>query len=223
MHTEKTKIRVRIRKSRTGDPYSDVSFEAPRSMMYSAKQSSFWQKPAVRAGLLIGAAVVALVAAALIAKPFAPKESEVSGPPDTADALPLPAADGAQAARSASEESSSPSSTNFVYQDDEASRPAIEPAAPAISDAEQSAAGQMPAAPPTLEALQAEETPRAAALSDAEGVAADHDFRSAPQTPQPTSPESEPLITGQPNDVFAPEPSVTPGPPAFVNTATRRP
>jgi hypothetical protein len=219
MPKEKTKIRVRIRKSRTGAPYSDISYNAPGSTMFSVNQPTLFQKPAVRAGLLIGAAVIALIAAALIVTPFRSEEAKVTKASDGADTPPLSSTDQSDEQLSTAEDQFPPSSAAFPYGDAELPPPEPEAATSPDTGLEESAAPQTvvqaPNATPSLEALEAEEARKALEEREAEGVSAVREALTMPQTGEPSSPGSEPPSVTQTNDVFAPQPSVTPESPAM--------
>jgi len=216
MPKDKTKIRVRIRKSHTGDPYSEVSYDVPRSIMFSADETSLFHKPAVRTGLLIAAAIIALIAAALIAIPFGPQENDVTVQANGAD-MPLhPAVEqGEEEALSSAEDDILP---------DSAAPPDSDTASPSPSEAESGAdVGadlQSPAAPETamppaddsssLEALETKEAGSALPETEAD----EPEPLTSPQGGEQASQSSEPLTETQPDDVFAPQPSVTPEPPS---------
>lgn len=216
MPKEKTKIRVRIRKSQTGAPYSEVSYNAPRSIMFSGNQTSLFQKPAVRAGLLITAAIIALLAAALIAIPFGPEESDVTAQSNDADTAPPSSVKEGKENLATSEDHGLPSSAAFPYNGAASPQPDSETATPSDADFDAPSAAQTvePTADDrsSLETLEAKEARIALQESEAEGVSDVRDALTLPPTEEPSLPGSEPLSVMQPPDVFAPQPSVTPEP-----------
>lgn len=219
MPKEKTKIRVRIRKSRTGGPYSEVSYNAPHLMMASANQSSLFRKPAVRAGLFIAAAVVALIAAALMVMPIGSQKTEVTAASTSVDLPSTSSADTTGEASATPEELFPPSTAVFLYDDTEAT--AMDPAAQITSETGLggSSAEQMVEQPtsndetPSLEALEAEEARKALQQREAEGISAVREALNVAQGDEASAPGSLSLPVTPPNDVFAPEPSATPQPP----------
>lgn len=216
MPKEKTKIRVRIRKSHTGAPYSEVSYNAPRSIMFSGNQTSLFQKPAIRAGLLIAAAIIALLAAALIAIPFGPEESEVTAESNGADMAP-PSAPEAGEEHVAPPEHDGPAPAEALPDDGSASPPSEPETASSSLAAPSAAQTDVPSADDrsAREAREAAEALSALQASEAEGVpAVPDDAPTIPHAGEASLPGAEPPSVAQPPDVFAPQPSATPEPPS---------
>lgn len=224
MPKEKAKIRVRIRKSHTGGPYPEVSYNAPHAIMFATNQSSLFQRPAIRTGLLIAAAIIALIAAALIVTPFGSQEDQVTAEREDADAPLSSAVEPSDEALSTGEDNLDPSFETFVYQSPASPPPFAEPEVPAPSAEEfqpppppETVTEQPSADTSPLETRAPEEEGNATQDAEPEQIIEEHEPSTSAQVSQFPLQDAEPeelSAVTQPNDVFAPQPSVTPEPSA---------
>lgn len=212
MPKEKAKLRVRIRQPHGGSPSSEDSQNVQGSLMSSKKPVSLLQKPALRAGLLIGAALIALLAALLMVMPFesAPNGDVTQQAVDDRPPLAI--------AKERGEEPFTypppiaPDST--AVPDDSAPPPPLDLESAELANGlgespEPESAGQWANETSSFEALEAQEPLTALRESEAERPVQRSLDVTEPGAREPSSQPAEERIALQPTEVLTPQPSIS--------------